>query len=77
VDAPTLILVNGKITAPDTPVSDIHWFIDHVETISTGHIDRVRALGGGIAVQLRMAYQGEDFAARYGQAMTAQSPRFR
>lgn len=34
----------------------------------------MRALGGGIAVQHRMAFQGEYFAARYGRAAVAQTP---
>ena len=48
----------------DVPIADLHWFFDHAETISPANIDRVKALGGGIAVQHRMAYQGEDFARR-------------
>jgi hypothetical protein len=34
----------------------------------------VKALGGGIAIQHRMAYQGEDFAQRYGKQVTEDSP---
>jgi predicted amidohydrolase YtcJ len=52
----------------------LHWFLDHAETISERNIDRVRALGGGIAVQHRMAFQGEYFAARYGRSAVAQTP---
>jgi len=58
----------------EVPLADIHWFFDHAETISPKNIDRVKALGGGIAVQHRMAYQGEDFAKRYGKEMTAEAP---
>jgi predicted amidohydrolase YtcJ len=58
----------------DVPLTGIHWFFDHAETISAENIDRVKALGGGIAVQHRMAYQGEDFAKRYGKQMTAETP---
>ncbi len=58
----------------DVPFAGIHWFFDHAETISPKNIDRVKALGGGIAVQHRMAYQGEDFAKRYGAEMTAEAP---
>jgi len=47
------------------------------QTISPKNIDRVKALGGGIAVQHRMAYQGEDFAKRYGKEMTAEAPPIR
>jgi predicted amidohydrolase YtcJ len=56
------------------PLGGLHWFLDHAETISERNIDRVRALGGGIAVQHRMAFQGEYFAARYGRAALAQTP---
>ena len=50
----------------DVPFDGIHWFFDHAETISQKNIERVKALGGGIAVQHRMAYQGEFFVERYG-----------
>jgi len=56
------------------PLNGLHWFLDHAETISERNIDRVRALGGGIAVQHRMAFQGEYFVARYGRAAVAQTP---
>ena len=52
----------------------MHWFIDHAETISPRNIDRIRALGGGIAIQHRMAYQGERFIERYGKSKAEQSP---
>jgi predicted amidohydrolase YtcJ len=48
----------------DQPIGGLHWVLDHAETISGRNIDRVAALGGGIAVQHRMAYQGEEFVAR-------------
>jgi hypothetical protein len=50
----------------DTPINGLNWFFDHAETISDKSIDRIAALGGGIAVQHRMAYQGEYFIERYG-----------
>jgi len=58
----------------EVPLTGIHWFFDHGETISPRSIDRVKALGGGIAVQHRMAYQGEDFLKRYGKEMAAEAP---
>ncbi len=61
----------------DVPLARAHWFFDHAETISPRNIDRVKALGGGIAVQHRMAYQGEDFARRYGEELTAAAPPLR
>jgi predicted amidohydrolase YtcJ len=50
----------------ETPLAGLNWFFDHAETISDRSIDRIAALGGGIAVQHRMAYQGEYFVERYG-----------
>ena len=46
---------------------DLVWFIDHAETISEENMQRIKALGGGIAIQHRMAYQGETFIHRYGK----------
>jgi predicted amidohydrolase YtcJ len=58
----------------DTPLDGINWFFDHAETISDRSIDRVAALGGGIAVQHRMAYQGEYFVTRYGHGAAEATP---
>ncbi len=61
----------------EVPFDGLHWIIDHAETISDRNIERVRALGGGIAVQHRMAYQGEDFVALYGAESAARTPPIR
>jgi predicted amidohydrolase YtcJ len=58
----------------DVSLKDLNWFFDHAETISERSIDRIAALGGGIAVQHRMAYQGEYFVERYGAAAAAHTP---
>jgi predicted amidohydrolase YtcJ len=58
----------------EIPLAGIHWFFDHAETISDQSIDRVAALGGGIAVQHRMAYQGEYFVERYGPGAAQATP---
>jgi predicted amidohydrolase YtcJ len=58
----------------EIPLAGIHWFFDHAETISDQSIDRVAALGGGIAVQHRMAYQGEYFVERYGPGAAEATP---
>jgi len=55
--------VNNEI-----PFDGLHWFFDHAETIDDRNIERVGKLGGGIAIQHRMAYQGEYFVDRYGAA---------
>jgi predicted amidohydrolase YtcJ len=58
----------------DMPLDGLHWFFDHAETISEQSIDRIAALGGGIAVQHRMAYQGEYFVERYGMGAAEATP---
>jgi predicted amidohydrolase YtcJ len=58
----------------DIPFNGLHWFFDHAETITEKNIERVKALGGGIAVQHRMAFQGEYYAARYGAESVKQTP---
>jgi predicted amidohydrolase YtcJ len=58
----------------DQPFDGLHWFFDHAETVSQRNIDRIAALGGGIAVQHRMMYQAEDFAERYGVEAMANTP---
>jgi len=58
----------------DMPLEGLHWFFDHAETISDESIDRIAALGGGIAVQHRMAYQGEYFVERYGFGAAEATP---
>ncbi|HTO58051.1 MAG TPA: amidohydrolase family protein, partial [Pseudomonadales bacterium] len=58
----------------DSPIDRLHWFIDHAETISARSIDRVAALGGGVAIQHRMAYQGEYFVERYGARAAETTP---
>ena len=61
----------------DIPFDGLHWFFDHCETISDHNIERVRKLGGGIAVQDRMAFQGEYFVERYGAKQAERTPPIR
>lgn len=61
----------------DIPFDGMHWFFDHAETIDDRNIERVRALGGGIAVQHRMAFQGEYFIERYGAKAARRTPPFK
>ncbi|MDX0179486.1 amidohydrolase [Sinorhizobium meliloti] len=58
----------------DMPLEGLNWFFDHAETISERSIDRIAALGGGIATQHRMAYQGEYFVERYGHGAAEATP---
>ncbi|MDF3868527.1 amidohydrolase [Pseudomonas denitrificans (nom. rej.)] len=58
----------------DIPFNGLPWFFDHAETITPKNIERVRALGGGIAIQDRMAFQGEYFVDRYGKQAAEATP---
>ncbi len=58
----------------EVPFQGLRWFFDHAETISDKNLERVTRLGGGIAIQDRMAFQGEYFVARYGAAAARRSP---
>ena len=58
----------------DTPFAGLHWLFDHAETISPKNIDRVKVLGGGLAIQHRMAFQGEYFVERYGADAAKATP---
>ncbi|NIF18990.1 amidohydrolase [Pantoea sp. Cy-639] len=58
----------------DIPFNGLPWFFDHAETITPQNIERVRALGGGIAIQDRMAFQGEYFVDRYGAKAAEHTP---
>lgn len=60
--------VNGK-----TPFKP-RFIIDHAETVSERNIDRIKALGGGIAIQHRMAFQGKYFVERYGAEAAKATP---
>lgn len=61
----------------DVPLQGLRWIIDHAETISERNIERVRELGGGIAIQHRMAFQGEYFIDRYGREAVRHTPPVR
>jgi predicted amidohydrolase YtcJ len=58
----------------EIPFDGLHWLFDHCETITPQNIERVRELGGGIAIQHRMAFQGEYFVDRYGAEAARQTP---
>lgn len=59
------------------PFKDIRWAIDHAETVSEASLKRIKALGGGIAIQNRMAFAGQYFKARYGADQTRYAPPVR
>jgi len=61
----------------ETPFEGLHWFFDHCETITDRNLERIKKLGGGIAVQDRMAFQGEYFVERYGAQQAKRTPPIR
>ncbi len=58
----------------EIPFNGLPWIFDHAETIDEHNIERVKKLGGGIAIQSRMAYQGEYFTDRYGAVAAENTP---
>jgi hypothetical protein len=58
----------------EIPFDGLHWFFDHCETISDRNIERIKSLGGGIAIQNRMAFQGEYFVKQYGAQQARRTP---
>ena len=61
----------------EIPFQGLNWFFDHCETVSDRNLERIKALGGGIATQHRMAYQGEYFMERYGKKAAERTPPIR
>jgi predicted amidohydrolase YtcJ len=55
----------------------LRWALDHVETIRPAQIARIKALGGGVMIQDRMAFAGEDFIERYGKDAAGHAPPIR
>jgi predicted amidohydrolase YtcJ len=61
----------------DIPLERLNWLIDHAETITPANIERIKQMGGGVAIQHRMAYQAEYFIRRYGQTAVQAWPPLR
>lgn len=61
----------------DTAFNGLRWFFDHAETVDEKNLERIKKLGGGVAIQHRMAFQGEYFIQRYGKAAALDSPPIR
>lgn len=57
-----------------TPLNGLRWSFEHAETVREKNIDRIKALGGGVAVQDRMYFLGDDFIARYGAEVAGHAP---
>ena len=71
-----ILAVLEKVNA-ESPFDGLRWAIDHAETITPANISRIKALGGGIAIQSRMAFAGEYFRERYGPDAAGSAPPLR
>ena len=69
------LAVIEKVNAK-TPLNGLRFIVDHAETVTDAQLARIKKLGGGIAVQDRMHFQGESYWKRYG-AQTRQMPPIR
>ncbi|MBC7934931.1 MAG: amidohydrolase family protein, partial [Rhizobacter sp.] len=49
-----------------TPLDGMRWSIEHAETITSENIKRVKKLGGGIALDNKMAIHGDAFVKTHG-----------
>ncbi len=67
------LAVIEKVNAK-TPLKGLRFIIDHGETITDAQLARIKRLGGGIAVQDRMHFQGEAYWKRYGEQARQMPP---
>ncbi|MDJ1505925.1 amidohydrolase [Xanthocytophaga agilis] len=58
----------------EIPFNGLRWCFDHAETITEPQLARVKKLGGGVAVQFRMYFQGELYEKMYGKPATQIPP---
>jgi predicted amidohydrolase YtcJ len=59
------------------PLDGLRWSLEHAETISPENIARVKKLGGGIALDGKMALHADGFIKTYGREKAFQTPRLR
>ena len=60
-----------------TPLDGMRWAIEHAETISDHNIERIKRLGGGIALDAKMAFHGDAYVKTHGRDSALYTPRFR
>ncbi|MEV7773635.1 amidohydrolase [Kitasatospora sp. NPDC086791] len=71
------LAVFEKLAAEGLFPAGNRWLFDHAETVSRDSLDRIAALGGSLAVQNRLSFQGEVFTRRYGVGVAAEAPPIR
>ena len=59
------------------PLDGLRWSLEHAETISPENIARVKALGGGFALDAKMALHADAFIKMYGREKALETPRLR
>ncbi|TCD28704.1 amidohydrolase [Pedobacter psychrodurus] len=60
-----------------TPLDGMRWSVEHAETITPENIERVKKLGGGIALDNKMALHGDAFVKTHGIEKALYTPRLR
>ncbi len=60
-----------------THLDGMRWSIEHAETITSENIERVKKLGGGIALDNKMAIHGDAFIKTHGKEKALYTPRLR
>ncbi|SFB63870.1 Amidohydrolase family protein [Rhizobium sp. NFR07] len=61
----------------EIPFNGLRWSLEHAETISPENIERVKKLGGGIALDHKMALHGDAFIKSRGLDQALRTPRLR
>lgn len=59
------------------PLDGLRWSLEHAETITPQNIARVKQLGGGIALDGKMALHADSFIKRYGREKALETPPLR
>jgi len=59
----------------EIPFDGLKWSLEHAETITPENIQRVKKLGGGIALDAKMALHADGFIKTYGREKALQTPR--
>jgi predicted amidohydrolase YtcJ len=59
------------------PLDGLRWSIEHAETISPDNIARVKQLGGGLALDPKMALHGDGFIRTHGRDLALLTPQLR
>lgn len=59
------------------PLDGLRWSLEHAETISPENIERVKRLGGGIALDAKMALHADGFIKTHGREKASETPRLR